>query len=245
MSKQLTGKIDPSRIRAMALPPLPDGVLEGFRALGDATSAVADALDEFGIPGCVAASTLRPTISGARLVGRALTVHNIVQSRDPMESARQRTNKMAEIEAHNLAEPGDVIVIQGVSGTSNMGGVGAQIGKRQGEVGAIVEGGVRDIGHSRSVGYPIWSTEVTPMSGKWRVETVEINAMVVICGIRVYPGDLVIADDTGVCFVPRADAQRVLAYAQKKAKSEEDSCARIEAGVSVPELAGAPAAGKK
>ena len=93
--------------------------------------------------------------------------------------------------------------------------------------------------------YPNWSTEVTPMSGKWRVETVEINAMVVISGIRVYPGDLVVADDTGVCFVPREDALRVLAYAQKKAKSEEDSCARIEAGVSVPELAGAPAASKK
>jgi hypothetical protein len=152
MTKRLTGKIDSSRIRAMSLPLLPDGVLEGFRALGDATSAVADALDEFGIPGCVAASTLRPTVSGARLVGRALTVHNIVQSRDPMGSARQRTNKMGESEAHNLAEQGDVIVIQGMVGTSNMGGVGAQIGKRQGDVVAIVEGGVRDIGHSRAVG---------------------------------------------------------------------------------------------
>ena len=49
---------------------------------------------------------------------------------------------MAEFEAHNLATPGDVLVIQGVANVSNMGGISALTGKRQGEVGAIVMGGV-------------------------------------------------------------------------------------------------------
>lgn len=120
-----------------------------------------------------------------------------------------------------------------------MGGNGAQIGKRQGEVGAIIDGGVRDVGHSRSIGYPIWSAEVTPLTGKWRVETAEINGSVVICGVTVQPGDLVVADDTGVCFVPHEHIESVLKLAIKKADAEAASCARIEAGLSVPELAGA------
>ena len=84
-----------------------------------------------------------------------------------------------------------------------MGGISAQTGKRQGEAGAIVMGGVRDIAHSRAVGYPVWSSGITPVTGKWRIETVEINGAVQIGDIRVEPGDLVVADDTGVCFIPR------------------------------------------
>jgi hypothetical protein len=52
---------------------------------------------------------------------------------------------LGEIEAHNLAEPGDVLVLQGVDLISNMGGISATIGRRQGELGAIVDGAVRDI----------------------------------------------------------------------------------------------------
>jgi 4-hydroxy-4-methyl-2-oxoglutarate aldolase len=44
-----------------------------------------------------------------------------------------------------------------------MGGISAQTGKRQGEAGAIVFGGIRDVAHSRRVGYPVWATEVTPV----------------------------------------------------------------------------------
>ena len=71
---------------------------------------------------------------------------------------------MAEFEAHNLAEDGDVLVIEGVSGMSNMGGISALTGKRAGERGSIVMGGIRDIPHSRSLGYPIWASEITPIT---------------------------------------------------------------------------------
>ena len=114
----------------------------------------------------------------------------------------------------------------------------AQIVKRQGQAGAIVWGGVRDIGHSRGVDYPVWSTEVTPATGKWRLQTVEINGAVMIGGVRVEPGDLVIADDTGVVFVPRARAAEVLKIAQEKHKAEEARCKVIDSGVSVPGLQG-------
>jgi 4-hydroxy-4-methyl-2-oxoglutarate aldolase len=127
-------------------------------------------------------------------------------------------------------------VIQGVANVSNMGGISAQTGKRQGEVGAIVHGGVRDIAHSRALGYPIWASDITPVTGKWRLETVEINGPVQIDEIRVSPGDLVIADDAGVCFIPRDVVLEVLEAAEEKAKAEAVRCKAIDDGVSVPDI---------
>ena len=153
--KKLTGKIPRERIRMLETPPLAEGIIEGFRALGDASGIISDVMDELGIPaGIVGASVLKPTMPGQLICGPALTVRNIAQRIDPLAGAKASVNKMAEFEAHNLAEDGDVLVIQGVSGMSNMGGISALTGKRQGERGAVVMGGVRDIPHSRSIGYP-------------------------------------------------------------------------------------------
>jgi regulator of RNase E activity RraA len=173
---------------------------------------------------------------GSRIVGPALTVRNVLQRADALEGARNHVNKMAEFEAHNLATPGDVLVIDGVSGMSNMGGISAQTGKRQGEVGAIVSGGVRDVGHSRACNYPIWSTELSAVTGKWRLQTIEINGPVEIGGVRVEPGDLVIADETSVCFVPHARMTDVLMLAQQKARAEDIRCKAIDDGIAVPDI---------
>ena len=234
--KKLTGKIARERIRMMETPRPPDGIIEGFRALGDATGIVSDVMDELGISGVIGASVLKPTLAGARILGPALTVRNIMQREHVYETARRHVNKMAEFEAHNLARPGDVVVIDGVPAISNMGGISAQTGKRQGEAGAIVFGGIRDIAHSRRVGYPVWSTEVTPVTGKWRIETVEINGEIEVAGVRVAPGDIVLADDTGVCFIPRARAAEVLELAKQKFSAEEAKCKAIDAGVPVADL---------
>ena len=119
--KKLTGKIARERICMMETPKPPDGIIEGFQALGDATGIVSDVMDELGITGVVGAGVLKPTIPGACIVGTALTVRNIVQREHVYETARRHVNKMAEFEAHNLARPGDVVVIDGVAGISNMG----------------------------------------------------------------------------------------------------------------------------
>ena len=184
-----------------------------------------------------AVALLKPSIPGSTIVGPALTVRNILQRIDPLKGARDHVNRMAEFEAHNLAQPGDVLVIQGVPSVSNMGGISAQTGKRQGEAGAVVQGGVRDVAHSRALGYPIWASEITPVTGKWRLETVEINGPVQIGDVRVAAGDLVIADDTGVCFVPRDVVLEVLDAAEQKAKAEAVRCKAIDDGVPVPEIA--------
>jgi regulator of RNase E activity RraA len=143
---------------------------------------------------------------------------------------------LAEIEAHNLAEPGDVLVLQGVDHISNMGSISASVGRRQGELGAIVDGAVRDIDHSREIGYAIWSRSVSPITGKWRIETVAVNQPVTICGVTVNPGDLVLADEVGVCFIPHARAAEVLVRAQRIAADEEQRQAKIAAGTPVPDL---------
>ena len=156
-TKRLTGRIAAENIKLMAVPRAPQGVVERLIALGDPTGIISDTMDELGIPsGVIGASVLRPTIPGRTIAGPALTVRNILQRIDPLEGARRQVNRMAEFEAHNLAQAGDVLVIQGVPNMSNIGGISALTGKRQGEVGAIVQGGVRDIAHSRALGYPVW-----------------------------------------------------------------------------------------
>jgi regulator of RNase E activity RraA len=235
--KKLTGRIAREKIRLMQVPRPPAGVIERFKALGDCTGVISDTMDELGIPlGVIGASMLKPTMPGTIMVGPAMTLRNILQRIDPLQGARDHVNKMAEFECHNLATPGDVLVIDGVAGISNMGGNSAQTGKRQGEAGAIVQGGIRDITHTRAVGYPIWSSDITPVTGKWRIEAAEINGPIMIAGVQVHPGDLVVADDTGVCFVPRDLIMEVLEHAEKKAKSEGARVKAIDSGLSVPDV---------
>jgi 4-hydroxy-4-methyl-2-oxoglutarate aldolase len=237
MEKRLTGRIAPEHIRLFKIPRPPDGAVERFLAIGDPTGLTSDAMDELGIaPGAIGASVLKPTIPGTTMVGPALTVRNVLQRADALAGARDGVNRMGEFEAHNLATPGDVLVIQGVANISNMGGISALTGKRQGEAGAVVMGGIRDIAHSRVVGFPLWSSEVSPVTGKWRIETVEINGTVQIGEVRVEPGDLVVADDSGVCFIPRDYILEVLELVEKKAKAEDIRCKAIVGGVAVPEI---------
>ncbi len=240
MDKELTGKLPRERIGMLELPELPAGVLAAFRALTDLTGVLSDALDELGIAGAVPAAALRATDPAARIVGRALTVLNRRLEAPVAQAVRANVSRLGEIEAHNLAVPGDVLVVQGVEGVSSVGGLSATIGRRQGELGAIVDGGVRDVARSRALGYPIWSRGATPVTGKWRIETVAVNVPVAVCGIEVAPGDLVVADEDGVCFVPRERVADALAGVRRILGYEEERQRQIAAGVPVPALAKTP-----
>ena len=236
MTKQTLGKLPADAFGMLDLPALAADIIEGFHALPDLTGMSSDAMDELGIAGAVPGSVLKPTNPAARVVGRALTVRNIAAKASVAEAVAGGVSGLAEIEAHNLAEPGDVLVLQGVDQISNMGGMSASIGKRQGQLGAIVDGAVRDVDHGRDIGYAIWSRSVSPITGKWRIETVAVNKPVTICGVSVNPGDLVLADETGVCFIPRARAADVLARVRKIAASEVAREAKIASGAPVAEL---------
>jgi 4-hydroxy-4-methyl-2-oxoglutarate aldolase len=240
MTRQTLGKLPAGAFGMLDLPVVPRNILDGYRALPDLTGTVSDAMDELGIVGAVPAAVLRPNDAKARVVGRALTVRNIAASAPVPDKVKAGVSGLGEIEAHNLAEPGDVLVVQGVDQVSNLGGMSATIGHRQGEIGAIVDGGARDVDHSRAIGLPVWSKSVSPITGKWRVETVAINKPVAICGVTVNPGDVVLADETGICFIPRERAGEVLQRAQRNAAAEKLRDERIASGVPIAELIAKP-----
>jgi 4-hydroxy-4-methyl-2-oxoglutarate aldolase len=238
MTPRLTGKIAAERIATFDIPRPSQDIIDAFRTIGCDTSMVSDVMDKLGLFGAIAASKLQPTIHGQPIVGPAVTVRHEPLRGDgnPNQRAASGFNGMAEMEAHNLAKPGDVVVIQGVAGLSNMGGVSSTIAHRQGVVGAIVDGGIRDLNLSREIGFPKWATEVTPVTGKWRVQTTEINGPVSICGLRVNPGDLIVADDTGVCVVPLEHARAVADGCLKMFELEARRLEAIRAGSHIADL---------
>ena len=234
--KTTLGRLPLEAIRLLDLPPVDSELIAGFRQLVDLTGTISDAMDELGLVGVVPACTLPPVNSGTRIVGRALTLRNIQRTAQIHKAAQDKTNTQGESEAHNLAEPGDVLVIQGVMGCSNMGGQSATIAKRQGFAGAIVDGTLRDPQQYREMEWPVWCRGFTPITGKWRMQTVEVNGTVQVCGIQVNPGDLVCADEAGVCFVPREHATRVLEAARKIDAGDTKRKADIDSGATVAEL---------
>jgi regulator of RNase E activity RraA len=236
MAKTPLGKLPREAIRMLELPRLPKEILDAYNALVDLTGTVSDALDEMGIVGVVPAYVLPPVTNGTRIVGPALTVRNIQRTAQIHKAALEKTNTQGETEAHNLAEPGDVLVIEGVMGCSNMGGQSATIARRQGFIGAIVDATVRDPEAYRTMGWPVWCRGFTPITGKWRMQTVEVNGTVQIAGIQVSPGDLVCADEAGVAFVPRAQAAAVLEIARKIDDADTRRKSDIEGGTSVAAL---------
>ncbi len=236
MAKTPLGRLPREAIRMLDLPRLPQDLLEGYRRLVDLTGTVSDAMDELGIVGVVPAYVLPPVNAGKRIVGPALTVRNIQRTAQIHKAAQDKTNTQGETEAHNLAEPGDVLVIEGIMGCSNMGGQSATIARRQGFIGAIVDATLRDPQQYREMGWPVWCRGFTPVTGKWRMQTVEVNGTVQICGVQVRPGDLVCADEAGVAFVPRERAAEVLEAARKIDAGDTRRKKDIDSGASVGDL---------
>ena len=236
MAKTPLGRLPREAIRVLELLRLPAEILAGYRTLVDLTGTVSDAMDELGIVGVVPAYVLPPVTPGTRIVGPALTVRNIQRTAQIQRGALERTNTQGESEAHNLAEPGDVLVIEGVVGCSNMGGQSATVARRQGFIGAVVDGTVRDPQQYREMGWPVWCRGFTPITGKWRMQTVEINGTVQIAGVQVNPGDLVCADEAGVAFVTRDHAVEVLDAALEINGGDTKRKADIDEGASVDEL---------
>lgn len=204
----LTGLVPPDRVHERA-EAIPGEVIERLRGVRDLSASVSDVLDVLGIEGAIGASELRPTISDARVVGTAVTVRKVPKHTAAHGDAAAGEADMGEIEGANQSQPGDVLVIEGLPGVSAMGGLMSTMAKREGAIGAVIDGGFRDLSHAREIGFPVWSSHITPVTGKWRTEVAEINGPVTIGGRIVNPGDLVVADETGVCLVPAEHALTV------------------------------------
>ena len=192
-------------VNVLSMPaPISADVVARFRALDDLSATVADALDALGIHGCIGSSTLFPTLPDERIVGRVITLRNSPSRMDTYRAVTDGSWLMAEIHAVEVAQPGDVVAVSGLPEVSNMGGIVAALARRGALAGAVVDGAVRDVGQSRRRGFPIWTRDITPRTGKWRGTSVEINGTISLAGVTIEAGDLVVADETGVCFIPAA-----------------------------------------
>jgi 4-hydroxy-4-methyl-2-oxoglutarate aldolase len=221
------GEFEPEDIREVVFPRASVRQLDALRSYAGLTSTASDVLDELGWKLSLPASAIRPRhTGGGSVIGHALTLKYLPERHHLRHRSEDHSvPKLAHHVAFRLALPGDVVVIDavGCGEVSVMGGLAAASAVRSGVAGVIVDGAVRDISDIRSCGLPTWSRYVTPVTGKERLEAISINGPIQCAGVQVRPGDIVIADDSGVCFIPAEVADQVLERVLQVAAEDRNS----------------------
>jgi 4-hydroxy-4-methyl-2-oxoglutarate aldolase len=233
------GQVPVERITKIKFPRTERAVIERYLALPDLTTTVSDMLDGYGLRGAVAASHIKPLLPGKKIVGNAVTLRSMPERKTPTQAGLDKDPiKMSTREIYYLSEPGDVLVADfgGNLDVSNMGGQSCLVAQTSGFVGAIVNGAVRDLPAIREIDYPVWAAGVTPITGKFRMEAMEINGAVTVHDIVVYPGDLVVADDSGLCVVPQDMVVRLIDEAEAVGGAEDHMRELIRTKAPISEL---------
>jgi len=207
---------DPDVARAAALP----------------VAVLADVTDRLGHRSQVLDHGVRPLGQRAALAGRAFTVA-AVASDEILERPYDR-----EIEAVD-ATPAGAVVVLATGGVREAAVWGELLTTRmlaRGGVGAVTDGGVRDVAAIRELDVPVFAAAITPRDSMGRLLVVSHGEPVECAGVAVAPGDLVRGDDDGVIVVPAGLVPAVLAAAEEKVELERTVRREMEAGASATDL---------
>lgn len=199
--------------------------------------AVSDAMDKLGLKNQVATGIEQRSTS-QRIAGRVVTYRMAAASKAPPSGGPPRHLGTTAIER---ARAGEVIVVEQRTGidAGSWGGILTLGAKMKGVAGVVADGPVRDIDEARAYGFPIYCRSLTPRTARGRVAEVECNGPVNVGGVAVQPGDYVIADASGVAFVPADEASRVLEAAESIAGREAAMAKALLDGKSIAEVMGA------
>ncbi len=192
-------------------PAYSDPILAGLAK--STVASVADAVDQITGQRGYMSHDMRPRV-GQSFVGRATTAILKPAPPDKATAAVSAQHSVAMIDA---AKPGEVgiIVVEGSLDLAGLGGLMATAAKARGMAGIVLDGGVRDITEIRSLGLPVFSRSVSPGSSVGRWASVAKDVEVACAGVRVRPGDIIVAGEDGVVVVPKEKEQEVLKRAQE------------------------------